>query len=54
MIQNPAGSSASGMRSKFIPHIPLARHPLGFWLMLVLQLAIGGLLVWLLKRRRWL
>jgi Mg2+ and Co2+ transporter CorA len=35
-------------------HIPLSDNPLGFWLMLALQLAIGGVLLFLLIWRKWL
>jgi LPXTG-motif cell wall-anchored protein len=32
--------------------IPLSGSPAGFWIMLVLQLAIGGALLLFLRRRR--
>jgi magnesium transporter len=41
----------SGMWGMNFDRIPLAGHPWGFEIMLVAQLAMGGLLVWLLKRR---
>ena len=42
----------SGMWGMNFAHIPLSESPVGFWVMLVLQLAIGGLLVFGLKRRK--
>jgi magnesium transporter len=44
----------SGMWGMNFQHIPLADNPLGFWLMLALQLAIGGVLLFLLVWRKWL
>ncbi len=44
----------SGMWGMNFQHIPLADHPLGFWLMLVLQLAIGGVLLLIILWRKWL
>ncbi len=44
----------SGMWGMNFEQIPLAKAPHGFWLMLLLQLVLGGLLVGLLKWRRWL
>lgn len=44
----------SGMWGMNFAHIPLSGAPSGFWLMLVLQLGLGGLLLWVLRRNRWL
>ena len=44
----------SGMWGMNFRHIPLADNPLGFWLMLALQLGIGGGLLILLLWRKWL
>ena len=44
----------SGMFGMNFARIPLADHPAGFWLMLVLQAAVGLVLVALLRWRRWL
>ncbi|MBI3791069.1 MAG: magnesium/cobalt transporter CorA [Gemmatimonadetes bacterium] len=44
----------SGMWGMNFEQIPLSHTPHGFWFMLGLQLALGGLLVALLKWRRWL
>ncbi len=44
----------SGMWGMNFGRIPLAEHPLGFWIMLVLQLALGGSLIALLKWRKWI
>ena len=44
----------SGMWGMNFTHIPLAENPLGFWLMLALQLGIGGGLLVLLFWRKWL
>jgi len=44
----------SGMWGMNFAHIPLSDAPSGFWLMLVLQLGLGGLLLWVLRRNRWL
>jgi magnesium transporter len=43
----------SGMWGMNFTDIPLAEHPLGFWIMLAVQLGIGALLVLLLVRREW-
>lgn len=42
----------SGMWGMNFAHIPLSGSPLGFWLMLFLQLGIGALLVFGLKRHK--
>jgi magnesium transporter len=44
----------SGMWGMNFAHIPLADNPLGFWLMLVLQLGIGAGLLVLPFWRKWL
>jgi len=44
----------SGMWGMNFEHIPMSRHPLGFWLMLALQLGIGAGLIALLRWRKWL
>jgi magnesium transporter len=44
----------SGMWGMNFVRIPLADNPLGFWLMLGLQVGLGGALIALLKWRRWL
>lgn len=44
----------SGMWGMNFSRVPLSDHPYGFEIMLVLQLALGGSLVWLLKARKWL
>ncbi|MEK6611741.1 MAG: magnesium/cobalt transporter CorA [Gemmatimonadota bacterium] len=41
----------SGMWGMNFSDIPLANWPHGFWLMFGIQLALGGSLVWLLRRR---
>lgn len=41
----------SGMWGMNFSSIPLSDWPHGFWLMFVIQLALGGSLVWLLRRR---
>jgi len=41
----------SGMWGMNFAHIPLSDWPQGFWLMFVIQLGLGGGLVWLLRRR---
>jgi magnesium transporter len=41
----------SGMWGMNFAKVPLADHPYGFLIMLVLQLALGGGLLWLLQRR---
>lgn len=40
----------SGMWGMNFDEIPLAHEPHGFWWMLLLQLSLGALLVWLLRR----
>ena len=42
----------SGMWGMNFSHIPMSENPWGFWIMLVLQLALGGMLVALLRWRR--
>lgn len=44
----------SGMWGMNFSRIPLANHPLGFEIMLVGQLLLGGALVWLFRSRKWL
>jgi magnesium transporter len=44
----------SGMWGMNFRHIPLSDSPLGFWLMLAVQLAIGGVLLVMLFWRKWL
>ena len=44
----------SGMWGMNFSNIPLAHNPLGFWLMLALQLGIGAILLILLFWRKWL
>ena len=44
----------SGMWGMNFEQLPLSHTPHGFWLMLALQLAIGGVLLVLLRWRRWL
>jgi magnesium transporter len=44
----------SGMWGMNFEQIPLSHTPHGFWLMLALQLAIGGVLLVLLRWLRWL
>ena len=44
----------SGMWGMNFLHIPLSDWPHGFWVMFVIQLSLGGALVWLLRRRGWL
>jgi magnesium transporter len=44
----------SGMWGMNFERLPLASSPLGFWFMLVLQLAIGGLLLAVMVWRKWL
>jgi magnesium transporter len=41
----------SGMWGMNFAHIPLSDWPHGFWVMFVIQLGLGGGLVWLLRRR---
>ena len=42
----------SGMWGMNFERIPLAGHPYGFWLMLALQLAVGGAMLGILRWRR--
>jgi len=44
----------SGMWGMNFANIPLSAWPHGFWLMLAVQLGLGGALIWVLKRRGWL
>lgn len=44
----------SGMWGMNFGSIPLSNWPHGFWFMLLLQLALGGLLLFYLRWRRWL
>jgi magnesium transporter len=44
----------SGMWGMNFRRIPLADHPLGFEIMLVAQLLLGGALIWLFRSRKWL
>jgi magnesium transporter len=44
----------SGMWGMNFNDIPLSHWPNGFWIMLVVQLGLGGGLIWVLKRRGWL
>ncbi len=44
----------SGMWGMNFTRIPLSAHPYGFEIMLVGQLALGGVLVWLFRSRKWL
>lgn len=44
----------SGMWGMNFSQIPLSNWPHGFWFMLLLQLALGGLLIFYLRWRRWL
>ncbi len=44
----------SGMWGMNFTEIPLSNWPHGFWVMFAGQLALGGLLVWTLKKRGWL
>ena len=44
----------SGMWGMNFDRIPLSGHPLGFLILLVVQLALGGGLIWLLRARKWL
>jgi magnesium transporter len=44
----------SGMWGMNFAVIPLGDWPHGFWLMLALQLGLGGGLVWMLRRNGWL
>ncbi|CAG1004122.1 Cobalt/magnesium transport protein CorA [Gammaproteobacteria bacterium] len=40
----------SGMWGMNFDHVPLAHHPYGFLIMLVVQMALGGGLLWMLRR----
>lgn len=44
----------SGMWGMNFEHIPLSGSPAGFWIMLVAQLALGAVLIGLLRYFRWL
>lgn len=44
----------SGMWGMNFTRMPLSNWPHGFWFMLLLQLALGGLLLFYLRWRRWL
>jgi len=44
----------SGMWGMNFTNIPLSGWPHGFWVMLAVQLGLGGGLIWVLKRRGWL
>lgn len=44
----------SGMWGMNFSHIPLSNWTHGFWVLLLGQLALGGLLIVLLRRRKWL
>ncbi len=44
----------SGMWGMNFADIPLSASPSGFWIMLGVQLGLGGVLVWMLKRNGWL
>lgn len=44
----------SGMWGMNFTNIPLSDWPHGFWVMLAVQLGLGGALVWILRRRGWL
>lgn len=44
----------SGMWGMNLGDIPLAHAPHGFWWMLAVQLGLGGVLLWILRRRGWL
>jgi len=44
----------SGMWGMNFAHLPLERTPYGFEIMVVLQLALGMGLIWVLRRRGWL
>ncbi|MEN9508128.1 MAG: magnesium transport protein CorA [Gemmatimonadota bacterium] len=44
----------SGMWGMNFARIPLSEWPYGFWILLVGQAALGALLLFFLKRRRWL
>jgi Mg2+ and Co2+ transporter CorA len=42
----------SGMWGMNFTHIPLSESPYGFWIMLALQLGLGGLLLLVLRWRK--
>lgn len=44
----------SGMWGMNFSEVPLGTSPHGFWIMLGLQLGLGGVLLWILNRRGWL
>ena len=44
----------SGMWGMNFAEIPLSGWPHGFWVMLFVQLGLGGALIWILHRRGWL
>lgn len=44
----------SGMWGMNFANIPLSDSPSGFWVMLAVQLGLGGGLLWLLRRNGWL
>ncbi len=44
----------SGMWGMNFASVPLSGWPHGFWVLLALQLGLGGGLLWMLKRRGWL
>ena len=44
----------SGMWGMNFNHIPLSGSANGFWVMLAVQLGLGGALIWILHRRGWL
>jgi magnesium transporter len=44
----------SGMWGMNFEEVPLSHSPHGFWVMLALQLGLGGALIFLLRRRGWL
>lgn len=44
----------SGMWGMNFSHIPMSAWPHGFWVLLVVQLGLGVLLLYYLRRRRWL
>lgn len=44
----------SGMWGMNFAHVPLANWPHGFWVMLAVQLGLGGGLIWMLRRNGWL
>ncbi len=44
----------SGMWGMNFSEIPLSGWPHGFWVMMAVQLGLGGALIWILNRRGWL